>query len=105
MAMYVQLLSAVFMSEEADSHTPGELLSLARTSRFQMLASTQRSPRLAERDLAYEVHYDCALMRLCAAAGVETTPASFGQPGVERERLERSLAKAGIELAQADGDH
>ena len=98
MAMYVQLLSAVLTSGGADSYVPGELLSLARTSRHQMLTSTNRSHLSAERDLAYDVRYDCALIRLCAAAGIETTPASFGQPAVERARLEPALAETGVDL-------
>jgi hypothetical protein len=98
MAMYVQLLSAVLTSEGADSNGPGNLLSLARSSRHQMLTSSDRPHRSAERDLAYDVQYDCALIRLCAAAGIETTPASFEQPGVERARLERALATTGMDL-------
>ena len=98
MAMYVQLLSAVLTSERADSHERGNLLSLARASRQQMLTSSNRPHRSAERDLAYDVQYDCALIRLSAAAGIETTPAFFEQPGVERARLERALATTGMDL-------
>jgi hypothetical protein len=105
MAMYAQLLSAVLTSDRAVSYAPGELLSLARTSRHQMLTSTDRSHRSAERDLAYDVQYDCALIRLCSAAGIETTPASFGQPGVERARLERALTESGVDLRPVDVAH
>ncbi len=99
MAMYVQLLSAVLTSERTNSYAPGELLARARTSRHQMLTSTSSAHLGAERVLAYDVDYDCALIRLCAAAGIETTPASFGQPGAERARLERALATTGFDLA------
>jgi hypothetical protein len=102
MAMYVQLLSAVLTSDRAISYAPGELLSLARTSRHQMLSPTDSAHLSVERDLANDVTYDCALIRLCAAAGIAATPASFGQPSVERERLERALAEAGVDLAQVD---
>jgi hypothetical protein len=98
MAMYVQLLSAVLTSEEADAHEPGVLLSVARASRLQMLTSSDRLHRSAEGDLAYDVQYDCALIRLCAATGIETTPACFEQPRVERARLERALATTGMDL-------
>jgi hypothetical protein len=98
MAMYVQLLSAALTSEGVDSYGPGKLLSLARTSRHQMLTSAERPCRSAEQDLADDVHYDCALIRLCAAAGIDTMPASFGQPRVERARLERALALSGMDL-------
>jgi hypothetical protein len=99
MAMYAQLLSAVLTSDRTDSYAPAELLARARTSRHQMLTSTSSAHLCAERDLAYDVDYDCALIRLCAAAGIETTPASFGQPGAERARLERALATTGFDLA------
>ena len=97
--MYVQLLSAVLTSDRTDSYAPGELLARARTSRHQMLASASSAHLSAERGLAYDVDYDCALIRLCAATGIETTPASFGQPGAERARLERALARTGLDLA------
>ncbi len=99
MAMYVQLLCAVLTSDEADSCAPGELLHRARTSRRQLLGSTDHARCSAERDLAHDVRYDCALIRLCAASGIETTPAAFGQPRVERARLERALADTGMNLA------
>jgi hypothetical protein len=98
MAMYAQLLSALLTSEGADSYGPGELLSLARTSRHQVRTSSDRTDRSAEQGLADDVRYDCALIRLCAASGIETAPASFGQPRVERARLERALATTGMDL-------
>jgi hypothetical protein len=101
MAMYVQLLSAVLTSDQVTPYAPGELLSLARTRRHQMLTSTDH-PRAAERDLAYDVDYDCALIRLCGAHGIPAAPASFGQPRAERTRLERALALAGLDLAQRE---
>ena len=101
MAMYVQLLSAVLLSDEATPCASGELLSLARTRRHRLLASAGH-PRSAERDLAHEVDYDCALIRLCAAHDIATAPSSFGQPRVERSRLERALARVGLDLFQGE---
>jgi hypothetical protein len=101
MAMYVQLLSAVLTTDQAMSYAPGELLSLARTRRNQMLASTY-GHRCAERDLAYDVDYDCALIRLCATQGILTAPSCFGQPRVERARLELALARAGLDVVQRE---
>jgi hypothetical protein len=102
MAMYVQLLSAVLMSDATEAATPGELLSFARTCRQQMLTSLDHARSSAERDLAYDVSYDCALIRLCLAVGLPATPASFGQPRDERARLERALAEVGLDLVTAD---
>jgi hypothetical protein len=98
MAMYVQLLSAVLTSDDADSHGPPRAASRARASRLQMLTSADRSHRSAEGSLANDVQYDCALIRLCAATGIETTAACFEQPRVERARLERALATTGMDL-------
>jgi len=99
MAMYIQLLCAVLTADGANSSEAGELLLRARTSRRQLLRPADCSGWSAERDLADEVQYDCALIRLCAAEGIQTTPAAFGQPRVERARLERALATTGMDLA------
>ena len=99
MARYVQLLCAGLTSDGADSYAPGALLHRARTSRRQLLGFADRSHSSVERDLAYDVRYDCALIRLCAVSGITTTPAAFGQPRVERARLEHALAETGTDLA------
>lgn len=102
MAMYVQLLSAVLVTDDATPCSLGELLSLARTHRHQVLTSVGDQQRSAERHLALDVDYDCALIRLCAAQGIPTSPAFFGQPKVERARLERALAQNGLDLVQRE---
>jgi hypothetical protein len=99
MSMYVDLLSAVFTSDRSEAAGPGELLSLARARRAQMLTSRRHVPSSAERHLTNDVSYDCALIRLCAAVGIPAAARSFGQPLEERARLERSLAENGIDLA------
>jgi hypothetical protein len=102
MAMYVQLLSAVLTSDATEAATPGQLLSLARLRRHRLLAAADHAYSSAERDLAYDVDYDCALIRLCQAVGLPATPASFSQPRDERSRLERDLSEAGVDLVTAD---
>jgi hypothetical protein len=102
MAMYIQLLSAAHVSDAMETATPGELLSLARLRRHRLLTATDHAHSSAERDLAYDVNYDCALIRLCMAVGLPATPASFGRPRDERARLERALAEAGLDLVTAD---
>ena len=76
------------------SCSPGRVRAATRCSRPRAAHTFARNAYLA-----YDVDYDCALIRLCAAAGIETTPASFGQPGAERARLERALATTGFDLA------
>jgi hypothetical protein len=48
----------------------------------------------AERNLAYDVDYDSALIKLCMAVGINAELTSFGQPREERTRLEHALAEA-----------
>jgi hypothetical protein len=101
MSMYVELLSAVFTSDRSEAAGPGELLSLARARRAEMLTSTRHVTSSAERHLTNDVSYDCALIRLCASVGIPATPGSFGQPRDERVRLERALMESGIDLADS----
>jgi hypothetical protein len=103
MAMYIQLLSAV-LSDATESSDPAELIPQARAHRHQMLTSAGHAPASAERDLAYDVNYDCALIRLCVAVGIAATPLSFGRPRDERARLELALDEAGVDLVGADVD-
>jgi hypothetical protein len=104
MAMYVQLLSAVLMSEATEAVSRAELIPQARTHRHEMLTSAGHGPSSAERDLAYDVTYDCALIRLCVAVGIPAAPVSFGRPRDERARLEHALAEAGVDLVGVDVD-
>jgi hypothetical protein len=101
-AMYIQLLSAVLLPDTAEAGTPAQLLTWARLCRQQMLTSADHARSSAERDLSYDVNYDCALIRLCLAVGLPATPAAFGRPRDERVRLERALAEAGFDLVTAD---
>ena len=49
-------------------------------------------------DLALELDHDRMLLRLCSAMGIETEPGRFGNPLVERERLEDRLREVGRRL-------
>jgi hypothetical protein len=102
MAMYIQLLSAVLLSESHEAAPLAELILQARMHRHQMLMAADHSRASAEWNLAYDVTYDCALIRLCLALGIPTTPASFGRPRDERARLEQALAEAGVDLEGVD---
>ena len=99
MAMYIQLLCAVLTSGRTDSSEPGELL-LGR-GRAAVSCSGPPTAPVGRRSGIWPTRsqYDCALIRLCAAEGIQTTPAAFGQPRVERARLERALATTGMDLA------
>jgi hypothetical protein len=55
-------------------------------------------------DLALELDHDRMLLRLCTGMGIETEPERFGNPLVERERLEQRLREAGVDFRTLD-DH
>ena len=62
-----------------------------------------RAPVSAERGtpfgaLATEIAYDCALIKLCALLGCEVAASSFEVPSHDRRRMERAIARAGIDL-------
>ena len=53
-------------------------------------------------DLALELDHDRMLLRLCTAMGIETEPERFGNPLVERERLEQRLREVGVDFRTLD---
>jgi hypothetical protein len=55
-------------------------------------------------DLALELDHDRMLLRLCTAVGIATEPEWFGNPLVERERLEKCLREVGVDFRTLD-DH
>ena len=59
---------------------------------------------LMAEDLALELDHDRMLLRLCTALGIESEPARFGNPLVERERLENQLRAVGVDFRTLD-DH
>jgi hypothetical protein len=99
MSMYAELLVASL----GQSITPGERASEVGALLAQLLAARLRlGERQAgagpEGDLAANIEYDLALLRLCAARGVDADPRRFDRPGQERARLEGELALRGTVL-------
>jgi hypothetical protein len=96
--MYAELLSHAMerwegeLSEEA-------LFDYARACRLEMLSFTSASGSDAYLSLAKEIAYDRALMKLCAAHGIEVNASDFSHPSDERTRLEDSLADHGVTLS------
>ena len=94
--MYTHLLSSVF-EDWVEGLSGPDLVDYALLCRAEMLA-----PRAAESAciaLAAEITYDRALIKLCASRHIEVNVMGFARPRHERERLERELALAGIDLA------
>lgn len=96
--MYVDLLSSAL--EEWEDDLSGEaLVDYAMTCRNEMLTTVPRRGKSAYVALAAEIAYDRALIKLCAAYGIDAVPADFAHPGDERAQLEQALADAGVDLA------
>ena len=102
--MYVELLSQI-LDNDNDTELPPEddLLDVALGYRSRTLETPWPGRVTVHQALANEIAYDRALIRLCTASGIEAAPSDFGHPRVARDRLERELARAGIDLAAHAG--
>ena len=92
--MYADILSSV-LDDWVDELSGGALIYFARACRAQMLDSTRDTAGVA---LAAELSYDRALLKVCEAHRIDTSPRRFSWPGEERSRLERELESVGIDL-------
>lgn len=100
--MYTHLLSSV-LDDWVDAFTGDALVDYALVCRAEMLASPSRYSNSSRDWSAYsalgaEIAYDRALIKLCAANGIEVSVKGFSHPAAERARLERQLAISGIDL-------
>jgi hypothetical protein len=99
MSMYAELLSSARGGKVEDLQGD-ELMGYALDCRAEMLAATGPvRGATAFSVLAVEVAYDCALLKLCAAHGIEGIAADFSHPADDRHRLEMELKVAGVDLA------
>jgi hypothetical protein len=98
MSMYVDVLSSA-LDGWADEPSGSALVDYALTRRAEMAAHGRHSEHSAYAVLAAEVSYDRALVSLCTGRGIEVIRCGFAHRQEERGRLERELARAGIDLA------
>jgi hypothetical protein len=80
--------------------SPEELLTRALECRRRLRASPASTA--SADDLALQLDYDLALLRLCQARGIDCDPDGFGRPLAERRRLEDELARSGVDLKSFD---
>jgi len=92
--VYADILSSV-LNDWVDELSGEALVDFARTCRAHMLESASHAAAAA---LAAELSYDRALLKVCEAHGIVTSPRRFSQPREERARLERELEGVGIDL-------
>ena len=117
MSMYSELLGISIAAQDADdpsAATAGALLARAIGCRRSLPSDKQTDNGAPARrktvtgemagDLAANLDYDAALVRLCAARGIRATVEGFATPRDERRRLEEALKAAGVDLSTM-GDH
>jgi hypothetical protein len=92
--MYADILSSV-INDWVDELSGETLIDFAQVCRAQMLESARDTAIVA---LAAELSYDRALLKVCEAHGIGTSPHRFSRPREERSRLERELKAVGIDL-------
>lgn len=106
MSIYSELLEVSMRLGESSSGEVGddrvhELLRVLAECRHRLVHKYQYE-RLASRDvssdLAAQLDYDMALIRLCRLRGIDCSPAGFTPPILQRRRLEGELRATGIEL-------
>jgi hypothetical protein len=101
MSMYVELLAAVLSDRPSGEMAGLSLLDEAVDCRARLIRSKKQAGVSAQQELAYELAYDSALVKLCAAGGIDVDPGWFSRPGQERTRLEQVLAGSGVDLTNA----
>jgi hypothetical protein len=106
MSMYAELLVMSFL-QRASNGDPlsdvGDLLSRLLSCRKRLHPPTVRDGGAAG-DLAANIDYDLALLRLCSARGIRCDPVWFDRPILERCRLESELAGCGVDLGAFDSN-
>lgn len=95
--MYAAILSSV-LNDWVDELSGEALIDFAQVCRAQMLESAGDTAVIA---LAAELSYDRALLKVCAAQGIDITTRRFTQPRQERAQLEQELAALGIDLVSS----
>ena len=96
--MYAHILSSV-LNDWVDELSGEALIDFAQVCRVQMLESAGDTAVIA---LAAELSYDRALLKVCAAHGIDITGRRFSQPREERAQLEQELTAIGIDLVSSD---
>ena len=97
MSMYLDILSSA-LDGWVDELTGSALIDESLALRVEMLGNRNHRSASANEALAAEVAYDRALISLCAEHDIEVVLSDFADPQAERARLERKLARSGVDL-------
>jgi hypothetical protein len=105
MSMYTQLLQAAIGEHPAGppEATTTHAVAEVRRCRVEVGRSVSAGidPDAVPVELAQQIGYDVALLRLAAMLGVESDPSRFEQPQLERARLEAMFNELGVNLEPA----
>jgi hypothetical protein len=106
MSMYSELLSGLCADVDPLPLpvSRDELVVILLQCRRHLDGQEDDGDHLMAEDLALELDHDRMLLRLCTALGIESEPARFENPLVERERLENQLRAVGVDFRTLD-DH
>jgi hypothetical protein len=102
MSMYTDILHKAFETRPGTAGLPMvseavmELLDCR--SRLAVTRSTERRTNWAASALADQVAYDVALIELARSVGLPCDPATFDQPELRRNELDRELAARGVHV-------
>jgi len=108
MSMYTQLLDAALHQLSIDESGEDVAVAVAvadvQRHRNQLERATPDvDPDTVSAALAIQIGYDVALLRLAGLIGIESDPARFDRPQLERIRLEGEFTQRGIRLYRSDG--
>jgi hypothetical protein len=95
--MYTQILAEALKGWSHDL-TDDELLEYVIARRARLPARDLGAGSWSVVSLATEVTYDCALINLAAAQGIDVSPKHFAHPKIARDLLEGELVARGIDL-------
>jgi hypothetical protein len=101
-SIYTELLETVLAEQESSVPRLSAAEALAQVIRCRRNA-VRRGSTVNEKDratlaLADQVAYDSALIAYTRRLGIECDPHLFADPGLERQRIERTLEGRGIIL-------
>jgi hypothetical protein len=104
MSMYSELLSELCadMDPVELPTSRDELVVVLLQCRRRLRGHGIDSGQAMAEELALELDHDRMLLRLCEAMGIQSEPARFTNPLVERSRLEALLRGTGVDFRTLD---
>lgn len=98
--MYSELLSVICVDGDPIEipESQEELVVILLQCRRRIEGRSGTEGGVTAENLALELDHDRTLLRLCSAMGIDHDPHLFVNPQSERQRLEKSLRRCGIDF-------